>query len=172
MPGTSGARTRTSTSGRRPTSCSLNCRRDWRPTDKLRVDARYQLQPFRRRTDDSIVGIRRIPRLKVEYQVTRPIFVRVGRRVRRDWQDDLRDDSRTDLPIFIRNPETGGYERASAFRGSRSAATGCSPISRRRAPCSSPATATRSPMPSDGPLKRLERTSDGFFLKISYLFRL
>ena len=40
----------------------LNVGAAWKPTDKLRVDARYQLQSFRRRTDDSIVGIRRIPR--------------------------------------------------------------------------------------------------------------
>lgn len=54
----------------------LNVGAAWKPTDKLRVDARYQLQSFRRRTDNSIVGIRRIPRLKAEYQIARSIFVR------------------------------------------------------------------------------------------------
>ena len=49
----------------------------WRPTDQLRVEGRYQLQSFQRRTDGSYVGIRRIPRLKVEYQMSRPVFVRV-----------------------------------------------------------------------------------------------
>ena len=49
----------------------------WRPTNQLRLEGRYQLQSFQRRTDGSYVGIRRIPRVKVEYQVTRAIFVRV-----------------------------------------------------------------------------------------------
>ena len=81
----------------------LNVGAAWKPTDKLRVDARYQLQSFRRRTDGSMVGIRRIPRLKAEYQISRPIFVRVVGEYNSDWQDDLRDDSRTNLPIYIRN---------------------------------------------------------------------
>ena len=123
----------------------LNVGAAWKPTDKLRVDARYQLQSFRRRTDDSIVGIRRIPRLKVEYQIARPIFVRVVGEYNSDWQDDLRDDSRTNLPIYILNRATGAIRsRREGIRRSRSAPTGCSRISRRRAPCCSPDTAIRS----------------------------
>ena len=38
-----GARTRTSTSGRRRTSCSATSGVLWRPTERLRVDGRYQL---------------------------------------------------------------------------------------------------------------------------------
>ena len=91
----------------------LNLGAAWKPTGKLRVDARYQLQSFRRKTDDSLVGIRRIPRLKVEYQIARPIFVRVVGEYNSDWQDDLRDDSRTELPIYLRNA-AGGYDRAAA----------------------------------------------------------
>ena len=95
----------------------LNVGAAWKPTDKLRVDARYQLQSFRRRTDDSIVGIRRIPRLKAEYQISRPIFVRVVGEYNSDWQDDLRDDSRTNLPIYIRNRATGAVRaRGEAVR--------------------------------------------------------
>ncbi len=90
----------------------LNVGAAWKPTDKLRVDARYQLQSFRRRTDDSMVGIRRIPRVKAEYQISRPIFVRVVGEYNSDWQDDLRDDSRTNLPIYILNRATGAYQRA------------------------------------------------------------
>ena len=50
----------------------LNMGAAWKPTGQLRVDARYQLQSFRRRTDGSMVGIRRIPRLKAEYQNLAP----------------------------------------------------------------------------------------------------
>ena len=48
---------------------------DWRPTDQLRVGAGYQLQSFRRRTDNTIAGKRRIPRLKIDYQLSRAIFL-------------------------------------------------------------------------------------------------
>ncbi len=84
----------------------------WRPTDQLRVEGRYQLQSFQRRTDGSYVGIRRIPRLRVEYQVSRPIFVRVIAEQNGNFQDTLRDDSRTGLPIYLRDGQ-GGFVAAS-----------------------------------------------------------
>ncbi len=89
----------------------VNVGAQWKPTDKLRVEPRYQLQSFQRRSDGSMVGIRKIPRLKVEYQIARPIFVRVVGEYNSDWQDALRDDSRTELPIYIRNGN-GGFDRA------------------------------------------------------------
>ena len=80
----------------------------WRPTSQLRVEGRYQLQSFQRRTDGSYAGIRRIPRVKVEYQVTRAIFVRVVAEQNANFVDTLRDDSRTNLPVYIRDA-TGVY---------------------------------------------------------------
>jgi len=72
---------------------------DWRPSEKIRVSPQYQLQSYARRSDGSTVGDRRIPRVKVEYQVSRPIFVRVIGEYDARRQDALRDDSRTGLPI-------------------------------------------------------------------------
>ncbi|PYQ47186.1 MAG: hypothetical protein DMF78_24385, partial [Acidobacteria bacterium] len=72
---------------------------DWRPTEKVRVSAQYQLQSFDRRTDGTTVGVRRIPRLKVEYQLSRAVFFRVVGEYDASRQDALRDDSRTGLPI-------------------------------------------------------------------------
>ena len=46
---------------------------DWRPTSQLRVNGLYRLQFVGRRTDGSTVDIWRSPRLKVEYQLSRPI---------------------------------------------------------------------------------------------------
>lgn len=150
----------------------LNVGAAWKPTDQLRVDARYQLQSFRRRTDGSTVGIRRIPRLKAEYQISRPIFVRVVGEYNSDWQDDLRDDSRTNLPIYIRNA-AGRYERAAkqcvkSFRADW--LFSCQPT---------PGTVlfagygnTLADLDEDTRTARLRRTADGFFLKLSYLFRL
>ena len=74
---TSGATTRTSSSGRRRNIVFATYAVDWRPSEKLRIDTQYQLQSYERRSDGSTVGVRRIPRLKVEYQVSRPIFLRV-----------------------------------------------------------------------------------------------
>jgi Domain of unknown function (DUF5916) len=150
----------------------LNAGAAWKPTDKLRVDARYQLQSFRRRTDDSIVGIRRIPRLKAEYQISRPIFVRVVGEYNSDWQDDLRDDSRTNLPIYIRNAR-GGYERAAksyikSFRADWLFSYQPTPGTVLFAGYGN----TLANAEEDPRTARLRRTVDGFFLKFSYLFRL
>ena len=150
----------------------LNLGAAWKPTDKLRVDARYQLQSFRRRSDDSIVGIRRIPRVKAEYQISRPIFVRVVGEYNSDWQDDLRDDSRTNLPIYIRNA-AGQYERAAktyikSFRADWLFSYQPAPGTVLFAGYGN----TLADLDDDLRTRRLQRTNDGFFLKLSYLFRL
>ena len=108
------------------------------------MGAQYQLQSFDRRTDGTSVGGRRIPRLKVEYQLTRAIFFRVVGEYDASRQDDLRDDGRTELPIVIRDPATGALRaRAGDRSATASAWTGCSPTSRRRGRWSSRATAAR-----------------------------
>ena len=150
----------------------LNLGAAWKPTDQLRVDARYQLQSFRRRTDDSIVGIRRIPRLKAEYQISRPIFVRVVGEYNSDWQDDLRDDSRTNLPIYIRNA-SGGYDRAAktyvkSFRADWLFSYQPTPGTVLFAGYGN----TLADVDDNPRTSRLKRTVDGFFLKVSYLFRM
>lgn len=149
----------------------LNAGLAWKPTEKLRVDARYQLQSFRRRTDGTIVGIRRIPRLKMEYQISRPIFVRVVGEYSSDWQDDLRDDSRTNLPIYTRNAD-GGYDRAAktylkTFRADWLFSYQPTPGTVLFAGYGNSLENLDDPRAS-----RLTRTTDGFFLKVSYLFRL
>jgi hypothetical protein len=149
----------------------LNAGAQWRPTSQLRVDARYQLQSYRRRTDDSIVGIRRIPRLKVEYQLSRAVFVRYVGEYNGIWQDELRDDSRTELPIFIRNA-SGGYDRAGkvidrVFRSDVLFSYQPTPGTVFFAGYGSSLTDTRAET-----RRGLARARDGFFLKISYLVRL
>jgi hypothetical protein len=151
----------------------LNVGAAWKPTGKLRVDARYQLQSFRRRTDDSIVGIRRIPRVKAEYQIARPIFVRVVGEYNSDWQDDLRDDSRTNLPIYILNRATGAYDRAAkaytkSFRADWLFSYQPTPGTVFFAGYGN----TLANLDEDPRRPQLRRTLDGFFLKVSYLFRL
>src|SRR4029453_12391164 len=77
---------------------------DYRPTEQLRLEGRYQLQYFGRRSDGSTVGVRHIPRLKLEYQLTRAAFLRVVGEYDIARQDDLRDDGRTTLPTLVRAP--------------------------------------------------------------------
>jgi hypothetical protein len=76
----------------------------YRPTDRLRAELSYFQQQVNRRTDGTLVNVGRIPRLKVEYQVSRPFFVRVVGQYLQDQTDSLRDDSRTGAPILIAGP--------------------------------------------------------------------
>lgn len=85
---------------------------DWRPTDRVRVNGRFLEQRVYRRTDRSLVRLRTIPRLKLEYQVSRPIFVRLVGQYDGLEVAALRDDSRTGDPILIRT--TDGFRRAIA----------------------------------------------------------
>ncbi|MEO8563470.1 MAG: DUF5916 domain-containing protein [bacterium] len=72
-----------------------------RPTDRLRLNATYAKQRYVRQTDHSEVGESRIPRLKMEYQIARPLFVRLVGEYVSNSQDALRDDGRTDKPLIV-----------------------------------------------------------------------
>ncbi|NUQ19982.1 MAG: hypothetical protein HOQ09_03380, partial [Gemmatimonadaceae bacterium] len=87
-----------------------------RPSQKLRLEGTYQVQTFKRRSDASYVGEFRIPRLKMEYQLDRALFVRLVGEYDSGVTDSLRDDGRTGLPILIGGkPTTRTIE--SSFRG-------------------------------------------------------
>ena len=145
----------------------------WRPTDQLRVEGRYQLQSFQRRTDGSYVGSRRIPRVKVEYQVTRAVFLRVVAEQNRDFVDTLRDDSRTNLPVYIRNA-VGVYQQA--LRTSTDRVRLDWLFSYQPTPgtvvFAGYGTSLEEPDGFGDARRPYRRISDGFFAKISYLFRL
>ena len=72
-----------------------------RPTDRLRITATYIKQRYVRQTDHSQVADTRIPRLKLEYQIARPLFVRLVGEYTSNEQDALRDDGRTNAPLLI-----------------------------------------------------------------------
>lgn len=144
----------------------------WRPTQQARLDLSYKMQSFVRRSDGSVVGLRQIPRARLEYQLTRAIFVRGVLEYDDNRQDDLRDASRTELPIVIRDAATGTYERALGSR--RRQVRGDLLFSYQPTP-GTVFFAGYSGVSVDGPGRRrgpLERERDGFFMKISYLFRL
>ncbi len=143
----------------------------FRPTEQLRVEAQHQLQQFRRRSDGSLVGRRQIPRLKLEYQVSRAVFVRITGEYDAQFQDDLRDDSRSERPILIRDPVSQQYRPALGQTRNRL-----------RLDClfswqPNPGTVffvgygSALSEPDTLRFNRLSRQTDGFFVKLSYLFR-
>jgi hypothetical protein len=144
---------------------------DWRPTDKVRVNARYLEQRFHRVSDGSLVRLRMIPRMKVEYQLSRPIFLRFVGQYDATRIAALRDDSRTNDPVLIRRAD-GTFRRAEAvqrggFRADWLFSYQPNPGTVLFAGYGTSLDGGAFFEPRD-----LERTSDGFFVKLSYLFRI
>jgi hypothetical protein len=153
----------------------FNAGLDWRPTDQLRLNGTYQIQRIGRRSDGSTVNIQHIPRLKLEYQVSRPIFVRLVGEYASERQDDLRDHTRTEAPLLIFDPGADAFVRAAgfdhqSFRGDLLFSYQPNPGTVLFAGYGS---TLRDPVDPDDPLRTgLRRADDGFFLKMSYLFRM
>ncbi len=143
----------------------------WRPTDLLRVDAQYQHQEFNRWDTRETVSIRKVPRLKMEYQATRYIFLRFVGQYDTQEKLDMRDDQRTNDPLLIRNAN-GTFTRLAAFKRNRVRADWL--FSYQPTPGTVLFLGYGSSMAEPEPLKfrDLQRTSDGFFVKWSYLYRL
>jgi hypothetical protein len=143
---------------------------DYRPTDHLRVNSTSSYQDYWRRTDHSMAGRNAIQRVKLEYQFTRSIFLRAVAEYDLSEHDDLRDETRTFFPLII--------------DGQKALAT-------RSAELHSDLLFSYQPNPGTvlflgygslaaaepNPLERfnyqpLLRSSDYFFVKYSYLFRM
>ncbi len=150
------------------TSLTLN----YRPTANVRAQLMYNAQIYWRRDDNSIAGKTLIPRLDIEYQLSRPIFFRVVGQYDAAYQNTLRDDSRTGLPIFLLNPATGTYSRATAFQSNQlqlSALFAYQPIPGTVAFVGYGNTLTE---PNGFQFNPLRRVADNIFVKFSYLFRM
>ena len=96
----------------------LTLNADWRPTTKLRVSQSYVMQSYRRRTDGSLVGRSQIPRVKMEYQLSRSMLVRAVAEYQSNRQDDLRDDSRTNDPLLFRARD-GSFDRLLGYESNQ-----------------------------------------------------
>jgi hypothetical protein len=141
-----------------------------RPTGRLRLDGAYQIQRFARPSDGSVAGQSQIPRLRAEYQLARPVFVRfVGQYVAAQ-QDSLRDDGRTNGAVFRRVGSTYrrlGARSANTFRGDVLFSYQPTPGTVFFAGYGETMTE-----PDALRFRDLRRTADGLFVKASYLFRL
>ncbi|HEU4699165.1 MAG TPA: DUF5916 domain-containing protein [Gemmatimonadales bacterium] len=150
-----------------------------RPTDKLRVGVTYDWQQVNRRTDGSTVSLGRIPRLKLEYQLARPLFVRLIGEYQQVERDSLRDESRSGLPIYTCRVAGGAAAPAPADctrEGARATHLfhGDALVAYQPTPGTVVFAGYGSSMLDAGAFafRDLRRTNDGVFVKLSYLFRL
>jgi uncharacterized protein DUF5916 len=138
---------------------------EWKPTSALRVAGQWPHQRLSRARDGSWFSTANIPRLKLEYQLTRDIFFRYVGQYFAQVRDTLRDPRSGDPLIVDGNPSARSTETEFRndflfsykpipgtvfFFGYGSSLTEPDPFS----------------------FRRLSRVGDGFFLKASYLFRL
>jgi hypothetical protein len=144
----------------------------WRPTDKVRLEGTYALQQVRRLSDGSLVDVQHIPRVKLEYQLSRPIFLRLVGEYATDRQDDLRDDTRTNGALLTFDRSAGAFVRATGFE--RSSFRSDLLFSYQPGPGTVLFAGYGSTLldPDARIRTGMRRVADGFFLKMSYLFHM
>ena len=141
-----------------------------RPSEQLRLASTVGYETYDRHSDGTRVLLRQVLRQRVEYQVTRQVFVRVIGEHSVLRQATLRDDSRTNAPVFLRSG-TGTYAAATGFERARAR------LDFLFSYLPSPGTvfylgygdalASNRPV---GP-EQLQRARDVVFAKVSYLYR-
>jgi len=145
-----------------------NASLDLRPDDRLRVSATYVSSSFTRQSDGVRTLTTRIPRLKVEYQVARPVFVRVVAQYEASVRKPLVDPFTGQTLLVL---GSGGSYVASAENRSNTLRADFL-FSYRPSPGTVFFAGYGNSLTEVDPLafQRLRRTSDGFFLKASFLF--
>jgi hypothetical protein len=137
-----------------------------RPTSQLRISGSYVASQFTRQRDGVRSQITRIPRAKVEYQLTRAIFVRVVSQYEATKRAAL-VDPQTGRTLLV---ASGGSFVPSTERTSNTLRVD-GLFSYRPSPGRVIFFGYGNSMTEPDPLdfQRLRRVSDGFFLKLSYL---
>ncbi len=141
---------------------------NWRPTRSIRVEARWVHQRFTRARDGSRFSTANIPRLKLEYQLSRAIFFRyVGQYFAEDRT--ALEDPRTGQPLVLDSlaQQQVGPATINDFRNDFLFSYKPTPGT----VCFFGYGASLSE-PEAFRFRNLSRTSDGFFMKVSYLFRM
>ena len=141
-----------------------------RPTGRLRLTGNFDYQDYWRRTDHSLVGRNVIPRLKAEYQLTRSVFFRVVGEYDLAEHDDLRDETRTFFPLII-NGKKALATRSASLHGDYLFSYQPNPGTVLFLGYGDRGDAL--PNPAERfTYQPLVRSSDYFFVKYSYLFRM
>ena len=142
----------------------------WNPTDQIRTVIRYNQQQNFRSSDGSLVSESRTPRIKIEYQVTPTIFLRGVIQYTSRYRDNLRDNSRTELPIYFKD-SNGDFVPATSVETNNIEADFL--FSYRPIPGTLVFIGYGSALtePRRFRFNSVQRNSDGFFMKVSYLFQ-
>ena len=141
---------------------------DLRPTERIRLNATYASSEWFRRASGESSFSTRIPRVKLEYQVMRPLFVRVVSQYEASRREALLD-YRTGLPL-LRRQSDGTY--ATSVRRSSNLMRADYLVSYRPRPGTTFFAGYGDSRTESAALAfdQLERVSDGFFFKASLLF--
>jgi hypothetical protein len=145
---------------------------NWRPTQQLRFQFMYNAQVYWRHSDHSIAGSTLIPYVDAEYQLSRSIFLRIIGQYTSGFQNNLRDDSRTNLPLFTAPSPAGPFTPLVEYRTNSlegSALFAYQPVPGTVAFVGYGNTTTE---PDAFHIWTLTRVADQFFVKFSYLFRM
>jgi len=137
----------------------------WKPTSTLRFEGQWPHQRINRAQGGSWFSTANIPRLKVEYQLTRDIFFRYVGQYFAQVRDTLRDPRSGD-PLLV-NGNAPARVTDTEFRNDLL-------FSYKPTPGTVFFFGYGSSLSEPDPFsfRRLSRTGDGFFLKASYLFRM
>jgi hypothetical protein len=147
----------------------VNGELDWRPNERLRAALTYTGSAFTRRSDGARTVYARIPRVKIEYQLARPLFVRVvSQYTSMDRQPLV--DPRTGQVLLVSG--TAGFTPSSASSSNTLRTDWL--VSFRPGPGTVFFVGYGGDLEETDPLafRALRRTDDAFFVKASYVFRL
>jgi len=137
---------------------------DFRPSDQLRLTTSYLYSRITRWRDNSMLSSASVPRLKVEYQLSRPLFLRFVGQYDNRRRDALRDP-RTNEPLLL-NSVLAGRQDTRDFRVDWLVSYLPSPGTVVFAGYGASLTE-----PDAFRFRDMERVRDGLFLKVSYVVR-
>jgi hypothetical protein len=141
---------------------------DLRPNERLRINATYASNEFVRTIDGFSSFSTRIPRVKLEYQVTRPFFVRLVSQYEANRREAL-TDYRTGLPLLVKRQD-GTYAPSSRTLSNVLRADLLFSYRPRPGTVLFAGYGNTMTEPEALGFDRLRRVNDGFFLKASWVF--
>lgn len=142
---------------------------DLRPTQQLRIGTLLRYQRFSRVRDGSLFSEQLVPRLRLEYQLSRALFVRFIGQVEARDRDALRDPA-TDTPI-LRPDASGAFVAVGERRSLRGRADWL--VSYLPSPGTVIFVGYGSALDAAPTFRpgEFRREGDGFFIRMSYLWR-
>jgi hypothetical protein len=148
-----------------------NASLDLRPSERLRVGATYVSSSFERRRDGARIQSTRIPRLRAEYQVARPVLVRIVSQYESTRRAPLRDP-RTGALLLVADGATGAFLPSTERRANGLRTDWL--FSYRPTPGTVFFAGYGNTLTEPDPLafRQLRRVNDALFVKLSYLFRI